>query len=274
MAEKESNKPNLDADPEPPETKELTLASLITEGIVHKPPRTFLYGVHGIGKSTFASHAPAAVFIPTEDGLGEIDCKKLPTARSSDDVLKYLRMLYAEKHSYQTVVIDSADWLENFIHLELKQEYTDKALSYGKGSVIAAEKANEILLALNHLRARRKMNTILVAHSEIKRFDSPMTEPYDRYQPKLQARFGALLMEWADAVLFTNYDVTVKKEDVGFNKEVRRGVSAGERMIYTQERPAFYAKNRYQLPPELPLNWDEFAAGVPFYKQPAQKAAA
>ena len=37
------------------------------------------------------------------------------------------------------------------------------------------------------------MTVILVGHAEIKRFDSPETEPYDRYQPKLHARASALI---------------------------------------------------------------------------------
>lgn len=254
--------------------EEISLSSIVTEGVIHKPPRIFLYGVHGIGKSSFAARSPAPIFLQTEEGANEIDVPKLPVATGTDDVLKYLRMLYKQKHAYQTVVVDSADWLEDFVHLELKASYSDKELSYGKDSLKAEQRMNEILLALNHLRERRQMNSIIIAHSEIKRFDSPMTEPYDRYQPKLQARFSSLLMEWADAVLFATYDVQVKKEEVGFNKEVRRGISTGERKIYTEERPAFYAKNRYGLPGELPLDWEKFSEGIPFYQRPKQEKEA
>lgn len=35
-----------------------------------KPPIIVVYGVHGVGKSTFAAQAPSPVFIQTEDGLG------------------------------------------------------------------------------------------------------------------------------------------------------------------------------------------------------------
>jgi hypothetical protein len=30
-------------------------------------------------------------------------------------------------------------------------------------------------------------------------------------------------------------------------------------VMYTEERPAFYAKNRYGLPPELPFSYSAFA---------------
>lgn len=241
------------------------LLSSIVKGVIVEPPRFFIYGVHGIGKSTLASRFPKPVFIQTEEGANEIAVDKFPTSASTTDVLEQLRALYREQHEYETVVIDSADWLEDFIHLELKASYSDKELSFGKDSVKAAEKASEILTALNHLRKKRGMGCVLVAHSEIRRFDSPMSEPYDRYQPKLQARFSALLQEWADAVLFATYDVVVKKEEVGFNKEVRRGISTGERKLFTEERPAFYAKNRYRMPVELPMGFEEIAKHIPYY---------
>ena len=38
------------------------------------PPRILLYAPHGIGKTTFGAGAPKPIFIPTEDGLNDIDC--------------------------------------------------------------------------------------------------------------------------------------------------------------------------------------------------------
>jgi hypothetical protein len=106
------------------------------------------------------------------------------------------------------------------------------------------------------------MCVILLAHCQIKRFDSPETEPYDRYQPKLQERANAILREWVDALLFANYKTIVKKDDVGFNKTSNRGISSGERLLYTAERPAYMAKNRYGLPESLPMSWESFAQAI------------
>ena len=41
-----------------------------------------------------------------------------------------------------------------------------------------------------------------------------------------------------------------------------RGVGVGERVMYAEERPAFWAKNRYGLPVELPLSWDAFQKSI------------
>jgi hypothetical protein len=106
------------------------------------------------------------------------------------------------------------------------------------------------------------MVVILLAHTTIKRFDSPEVEPYDRYQPKLQERSSAVIREWADALLFANYKVMVKKDDVGFNKTTNRGFTTGERLLFTNERPAYMAKNRYALPDSIPLSWDAFESSI------------
>jgi len=242
-----------------------SLLSGVVKGRIHQPPRMLLYGIHGIGKSTFAAAAPSPIFIPTEDGANEIDVPKFPQVKSRIEVMDILRALYKEKHDYKTVVLDSADWFEDFIQAELRAEFTEKELGFGRESLFAEGKMSDVLGAFSMLRTKRDMAVIVIAHSEVKRFDSPITEPFDRYQPKLTARLSSLLQEWADAVAFCNYDISVKKEDVGFSREVRRGISSGDRVMYTEERPAFYAKNRYQLPVEMPLSWEEFAKHVPYY---------
>ena len=225
-------------------------------------PRIFLYSTHGIGKSTFAAAAPDPIFIQTEDGLGSIDTSSFPLAKSSSDVMAAIKTLYTEPHEFKTVVLDSADWLENILQKEIESRHDAKELAYGKGALILADKWREILDGFNALRNERNMVVILIGHCEIKRFDSPEVEPYDRYQPKLQARASALVQEWADAVLFANYRTLIKKDDVGFNKSVTRGMTTGERLIYTAETPAYLAKNRYALPATLPLDWNAFAGAL------------
>jgi hypothetical protein len=225
-------------------------------------PRVMVYGVEGIGKSTFASGAPNPIFICTEDGLGSLSVDHFPLASSYGDVMAAIGALFEQKHDYQTVALDSLDWLEGMIWKDVESKHDAKDLAYGKGAVIAAEKWREVLDGLNALRNDKGMAVVLIAHCTIKRFDSPETEPYDRYQPKLQERSNALIREWCDAVLFANYKTIVKKDDVGFNKTVARGISTGERLLYTSERPAYMAKNRYSLPESIPLSWDAFTSAI------------
>ena len=69
------------ADPNQP-----TLFSRITRGRDPAARRTFGYGVQGVGKTTFASEAPGAIFLPTEDGTRDIDCTRLPLLGSYGEV--------------------------------------------------------------------------------------------------------------------------------------------------------------------------------------------
>jgi hypothetical protein len=225
-------------------------------------PRIFLYGVEGIGKTTFASQAPKPIFICTEEGLGSLQVDHFPLATKASEVLDAIAALVSEAHDFGTVVLDSVDWLDNLIWAEVEATHDAKDLAYGKGAMIVADKWREVLAGLNSLRNDKGMVVILIAHTQIKRFDSPEVEPYDRYQPKLQERSNAILREWADAVLFANYKTLIKKDDVGFNKTSNRGISTGERLLYTSERPAYMAKNRYSLPDSIPMSWESFAQAI------------
>jgi hypothetical protein len=110
---------------------------------------------------------------------------------------------------------------------------------------------------LNYLRDMKAMCTILVGHSIIKEFKSPDTDSFDRYQIKLQQKAADLVSEHSDAILFANYKKsTMKTESRGGQRT--RAVGSGERLLYTEERPAWLAKNRYGLPPEMELSWGEF----------------
>lgn len=239
-----------------------TSLSSVSRNAAIRPPRTLLYSSHGLGKTTFGASAPNPVFILTEDGLGSLDVAHFPLASSYQDVVDAITALYSEPHEFSTVVLDSLDWLDTLIWADVNGKHDAKDLAYGKGAVVAASYWKTILDGLNALRLERGMAIVLLAHCQVKRFDSPEVEPFDRYQPKLQERSSALVQEWCDAVFFANYKLAVAKTDVGFNQKVSRGISTGERVMYTEERPAYYAKNRYGLPHELPLSWNAFAAAV------------
>ena len=229
-------------------------------------PRILIHGVAGVGKTTFAAGAPKPVLVQTEDGLGTLEVPRFPLARSFDEVMEALAALYTDSHDFATVVIDSVDWLEPLVWQKACQENGWKDLEepgYGKGYVAALDPWRQYLEGLNALRDERGMTVIQIAHTDIKRFDSPEHEPYDRYVIKLHARAAALLQEHSDVVLFANYRISTVKSDVGFNKKVTRALGSGERVLYTAERPAFLAKNRYGLPDTLPLSWAAFAEAMP-----------
>jgi hypothetical protein len=239
------------------------LSSIIKTGASPRPPRLLIYGPHKIGKSTFGASAPDPIFIQIEDGLDALSTSAFPQARDWDTVLTQIGALAQEPHEYRTLVVDSLDWLERLIWAHVCKVGGVKSiedLGYGKGYVAAVDVWKLFLETLNYLRDEKGMAVILLAHAEIKRFDAPdKAASYDRYQPKLHAKAGALVSEAVDAIGFANYQVSVVKEEQGFKKERAVGKGTGQRRLFLEERPSHIAGNRYRLPPEIEFSWDAFA---------------
>ncbi len=246
----------------------------VLESIQHgrqpKPPRVLLYGVEGIGKSTFGSEAPKPIFVQTEDGLDEIDCDRFPLSETFDDVVAALKSLREEKHDYESVVIDSLDWLERLVWDKLCEQYAVETIEkvdggYARGYMHALSLWREVLDHLNVLRAAG-MVIVLIAHSKVERFEDPESSPYDRYSPRLHKHAAALVKEWCDAVLFATRKMRTQCEDAGFNRKRTLahaiGKDGGDRVMRAYGCPSCVAKNRYGIAEELPLSWSAFMTAL------------
>lgn len=239
----------------------------IQHGKSPKPPRIVLYGTEGIGKSTWAACAPKPVFVQTEDGLGNLDVAKFPLCRSPEDVGLQLTELWTGNHDFETVVLDSLDWMEQLIWQSICREAGVDSIEkvgggFGRGEKRAIPVFQNVLAQLNCLRDRG-MLVICLAHAGIEKMEDPESAPYTRTSPRLHKYVQPIVCEWADAVLFAGRKMRVKVEDAGFNKQrgtaVAVGKAGGERYIRTVGTPAVLAKNRFGLPEELPLEWPAFA---------------
>ncbi|MFG0243653.1 MAG: ATP-binding protein [Phycisphaerales bacterium JB054] len=248
-----------------PITEDRMKLSQIERGTQTAPRRVMVYGTHGIGKSTFGAMAEHPIFVQTEDGLANIDVDRFPLATRYSDVLTVLGELYTAEHEYRTIVIDSLDWLERLIWGEVcakRGVESIEDIGYAKGYIFALTQWREILTGLDALRNERGMQVVLIAHAQIEKFANPETDTYDRYSPRLQKLASALVQEWCDEVLFASYRVHTKTTKEGFDRKRTQGVGTGERIIRTTERPAHVAKNRLNLPDEIPLDYRVYAAFV------------
>jgi len=81
-----------------------------------------------------------------------------------------------------------------------------------------------------------------------------------------EARKLLAVREWADAVLFANWEQYAAEVD-GRTK----GVSTGRRVLHTTKTAAFEAKNRFALPDEIDLSWAGFAKAVERNRQAPQE---
>jgi hypothetical protein len=243
------------------------LGDVIQSGAIWKAQRFLISGVQGLGKTTFGATFDRPILIQVEDGAGAINVSTFPEqVKSYADMEAAIRALHGD-HNFATAIIDSVDWLEPLVWAELiaKEPSNDKGkrvaniedYGFGKGYVKALAYWRWLMNGLESLRDNKGMNVVLLAHTEIKRFDPPDSDPYDRYVLKLHKGASALLQEWADNVFFCNFETRIEKTDVGFGKEKKRGTGTGERVIFTEERPAFLAKNRWGLPPKIFIGNDK-----------------
>ena len=253
----------------------MSLMATVQRGRAAKPPRILLYGPEGIGKSTFGSQSPNPVFIQTEDGLDEIDCHRFPLAKSYDEVASALTELASQPHDYESVVIDSVDWLERLVWDKLCAENNVTSIEkvdggYSKGYTHALTYWREIVDQLNALRNVRGMVVVLIAHSKVERFEDPESSPYDRYSPRLHKHAAALVSEWCDAVLFATRKIRTQSEDAGFGRKRTLahaiGKDGGERILRCVGGPSCVAKNRYGITDELPLSWAAFVQAMSNYQ--------
>lgn len=233
------------------------------------PPVLSLYGTGGVGKTTLALEFPEPLYLFTD---GEAPPENVPYTpapiESYDDLMDpdsgYFAQLLAGEHEFKTVIIDSADAFEPMLWAATCRrngwdaiDSNDKGspTAFGKGYLAADDEWRDVMAAGGAV-ARSGLYVIFILHSEAKSFNDPLVDSYDRYKPKLQKRASEIVTEKSDALLFLNRRHTLKTVDgkgFGPKKETKpAGMSGEERIIYTDERAGFLAKNRMNLPASIP----------------------
>lgn len=227
----------------------------INRGRRHAPVRGVIYGPEGIGKSTLASHFPSPLFLDVEDGTAQLDVARV-ACPTWDALLAAVKTLATNPHGAQTIIIDSADWAEKaLIEHMLKQSGKSSIEDYGfgKGYTILAEHWMRFLGQCDALVAAG-LHVVFTGHSLVKRMSPPdQTDGYDRYELKLSKQVAPLLKEWSDLLLFCNFKVLVVEGTDGKIK----AQGGKERVMYATHSAAWDAKNRFGLPDEMPMEYDQ-----------------
>lgn len=235
-----------------------------------KPFRMLLYGVAGIGKSTFAAAAPDPLFVQTEDGLVEMNVMKTKLCTSFRQFLEYLALARQAKDAakIKSIVVDSLDWMEELMTQEVLRspEAINKGYKklsdwpYGAGGQLLRVKALEVLNALKELYYTG-LNIILIAHTKPEKIVNPDGTDYDQHSPRLNKNVNPIFKEWVDIIGFCNFDFVVKETKGEFNRTVTKAVETknGVRSIMLTGSPSVVAKCRYRnLPDKMPLNGKMF----------------
>lgn len=218
-------------------------------------------GINGVGKTTFTASFPDALIIDLEDGSKHLNVNRIPSSKVPTLVAfrSLIKDLIANPRTYKSVAIDSAEALEGLIAdgVCLEGKVTSIELyegGYGKGFSRTREIMREIFLDFKALRDTHNITVNIVAHTQVKPHTDPATNAtYDRVIMRCNDKMAALIRDLSDNVFYATYKVLTMKEN-GKTK----AFGDGQRIMYTQWRPGFDAKNRLELPLELPLSYDAF----------------
>lgn len=223
-----------------------------------KPIRFIFYGVEGIGKSTLASKLPGVVFIDTEGSTDYMTVCRYPRPQSWDILMDMVDD--AGQQHVGTLVIDTADWAERLCVDALCSARGWKGIEdagYGKGYVYLKEKFGQLLDKLTSLQDKG-INVGFTAHAQLRKVEHPEeTGAYDHWELKVSKQVGPMLKEWADLLLFCNYKTMVIHGKTPMDKNK---IAGGKRVMYTTHNPVWDAKNRFNLPEELPLDYEGIRA--------------
>ena len=235
----------------------------VTSGIQTAPVKTVLYGPEGIGKSTFASHFPSPVFIDTEGGTKRLNVARLPQPTSWAMLLDEVAEVRKGSIPCSTLVIDTADWAERLCIQAVCARAKVNGIEdfgYGKGYTYVKEEFSKLLDALEEV-LNAGHNVVVLAHAAITKFEQPdAVGNYDRWGMKTSKQVAPLLQEWCDMLLFANYKTVVEKAGSGPN--AKNKASGGKRVLYTTHHACWDAKNRFDLPEEVPFDYASIALSL------------
>lgn len=245
----------------------------VVRGPKRDPPRILLYGVEGVGKSSFAGGrrlpdgtvvegAPRPIFLDLDRGSGALDVARLgdpddpenPVPSSYAEVVNAVRWLKdpGYRGDRMTLVVDTADKLEReVIWPEVCRRYVNVEkpdaprprdigeIGWAKGYVQALSVWAEFLRELDHLQAVSRMGIIILAHSRQAKVENLRGSDYSAYEPDLyvgkNSSAAELLREWADCVFFAGFDDDARRE-AGDAKKAAAGIAKTGKGFTTGER--------------------------------------
>jgi len=225
----------------------------IIEGKEKRPLKIVVYGPEGIGKSTFASQFPDPLFIDTEGGTSNLNIRRIKCSKSWNELIAIVKEIYDNPTICKTVVLDTADWSEFLCINAVCEKYRKNNIEdfgFGKGYVYLLDEYSKLLTLLDQL-IEVGINVVITAHAKPRKFELPEEQgAFDRYEMKLTRQVAPLIKEWCDALFFVNYKIYVVTTENNSKK-----AQGGKRVLYTTHNPTYDAKNRFNLPEELELNF-------------------
>jgi len=246
----------------------------INKGKVPRARRVLIYGENGIGKSTLAAQFPKPIFLNLEDGIGDLDCDSTGVIRSVTEFYQWL--MHLVETDYETIVVDTADWLEKLIFAEVAAEANKKTIDdigYGKGYQSVELKWKSLFDGFAFLWGQGR-HIVFTCHETIEKFTNPEGDSYNYWKPALHIKGSGCVTEWCDEVLFLRYRTNTITKEEGFGAKRAVAIGGKERFMCCTKSAAHEAKNRLGMPDELPPTFEAIARYLPQFQGKRPAAAA
>tara|TARA_R110000824_G_scaffold203786_3_gene388452 strand:- start:1558 stop:2223 length:666 start_codon:yes stop_codon:yes gene_type:complete len=199
-----------------------------------------IIGAPKVGKSTFASQFPNALFAATEPGLNFLEVFQTPV--ENWDKFKLLcRELYKDPKQIETLVIDTVDILYiqcNYHHCSENGIKHPSDLNYGKGFSMVNNDFRRVLSLLTTLRTSqgKPMGLVFITHAKEVEVDTRVGKN-TQWRSTLPQSAANIVLGMSEMILFLD-------------------VEDGERIIRTDKSERWTAGDRTgRLPAKLPLNY-------------------
>jgi hypothetical protein len=228
-------------------TMTMTLPTTKTKPTTEIEKQTILlYAVPKLGKSTFASKFPEAVFFECEPGLNHLEVFKVPTY-SWEAFLEACKLIAKGDHQFKTIVIDTVDnafkMCSDYVCAKHGIEY-EGDMGHGKGWALVKNEWHRVLTRLASL----PYGLVLISHAVDKTIET-RTGEYTKTQPSLPDRARNVVLGLVDIIL---YGDSVSRKDAAGNVVV-------DRVLRTKPHPTYEAGDRTgRLPEILPLDYAAF----------------
>lgn len=229
-----------------------TFETVLTEPHT-RAPKGIVYGPPGVGKTTFGASAPGALIVDCENGAAHVACARTPYLADWDSIQQWLDALAGADHPYQTVVIDSIDWLlrrleERVAGVNGLGKGMENTLNrchggYGNGKLVLRNYVYQYLLPTLDRLVNRGVAVALLAHlarRQVATLDGLMVE---KTAPEIHPDLINTFVEWSDFVGAAQRD-------------------GHTRILLLNETPLALAKNRYGISQPVLLDWNAFISAM------------